>query len=58
MPPSLIKIVGPEFPVEFIANEHMKDSDHDGVGDSEDRPSFPPTCRVVYQQLAGNSPAL
>ena len=45
MPPSLITIVGPQFTLGFMAGEHMKDTDHDGVGDGEDRPSFPSPCR-------------
>jgi hypothetical protein len=39
MPPSLVKIVGPQFPVRCMAGEHRKDMDHDGVGDGEDRPA-------------------
>ena len=50
MPPSLITLVGPQFTVGFIAREHMKDTDHDGVGDGEDRPSFPaPYCQAPIQ---------
>jgi hypothetical protein len=45
MPPSLIKIIGPQFTVGFIAGEHIKDTDHDGVRNGEDRPAFPSTCR-------------
>ncbi len=31
--------------IRFLARAHVKDTDHDGVGDRHDRALLPPTCR-------------
>jgi len=36
MPLLLVKTVSSEFSIRWIAGEHMKDTDHDGVRDVED----------------------
>jgi hypothetical protein len=39
--PLLIKIVGPQFTVGFMAGEHMEGTDDDRMGDSHDLPRGP-----------------
>ncbi len=41
--PLLIKIVGPQFTVQFMAGEHMEGTHNDGVGNGHDRPLSPAT---------------
>jgi hypothetical protein len=41
VPPPLVKIVGLQFMVWGIAGEHIKDTLHDRVRDSDERPLFP-----------------
>ena len=36
--PTVIKVMAPQFPIGFVADEHMKGTDHDRVSDRDDRP--------------------
>jgi hypothetical protein len=47
---SLIKIVGPSFAVGFLAREHVKDTAHDHVCHSDNRPILPTPCREALIQ--------
>ena len=47
---SLIKIVGPSFAIGFLAREHVKDTTHDRVGHSDNRPILPTPCREALIQ--------
>jgi hypothetical protein len=40
--PPFVKIVGPQFPVFFLAGEHVKDTTHHGVRHGNDRPLLAP----------------
>ena len=42
MPPSFIEVVRSQLVIWFLAREHVKDTDHDGVGDRHDRALLPP----------------
>jgi hypothetical protein len=45
VPPPFIEIARSQLVIRFLAREHMKDTDHDGVGDRHDRALLAPTCR-------------
>src|SRR5215813_11061608 len=42
---SFIKIVGPSFVLGFLAREHVKDTAHDRMCHSDNRPLLPTPCR-------------
>src|SRR5215831_17172715 len=44
LPPSLIKIAGPELAIWFLTGEPMKDADHDRVCHGDDGPLLPTAC--------------
>ena len=39
-----IEVACSQLVIRFMACEHMKDTDHDGVGDRHDRALLAPTC--------------
>src|SRR5215510_11410923 len=47
---ALIKIVGPSFAIGFLAREHVKDTTHDRVCHSDNRPILPTPCREALIQ--------
>ena len=51
LPPPLVKRVGPQLTGGFMAGAHMEDTDHDGVRNGGDRPSFSPTwCQAPIER--------
>ena len=36
------QVLAPQLPIGFVADEHVKGTDHDGVSDRDDRPFLPP----------------
>src|SRR5215813_1766806 len=42
--PTPVKIGGAEFPIRLVANEDIKHTDQDGVGDSDNRALLPSAC--------------
>ncbi len=45
MPSPFVKVARSQLVIRFLARAHVKDTDHDGVGDRHDRALLPPTCR-------------
>jgi hypothetical protein len=49
MPP-FVAVARSPLAIRFLAREHVKDTDHDGVGDRHDGALLPPTCRQASIQ--------
>jgi len=50
MPPPFVEVVHAQLGIRFLAREHVKDTDHDGVGHCHDRTLLPPTrCQASIQ---------
>ena len=50
IPSSFIEVARSQFVIWFLAREHVKDTDYDGVGDRHDRALLPPTRRQASIQ--------
>jgi hypothetical protein len=50
VPPPFIKVARSQLVIRFLAREHMKDTDHNGMGDCHDRALLAPTCRQASVQ--------
>jgi hypothetical protein len=50
MPPSFVEVARSQRVIRFLAREHVKDTDHDGVGNRHDRALLPPTRRQAAIQ--------
>jgi hypothetical protein len=50
MPPPFVEVVRAQLVIRFLTREHVKDTDHDGVGHCHDRTLLPPTRRQASIQ--------
>ena len=50
MPPPFVEVACAQLVIRFLTREHVKDTDHDGVGDRHDRTLLPPTRRQASIQ--------